>query len=133
VVHGNVESDAMKDLGKPGAGESHARFDERGLETGHGLGTAAPATCAWTAPDLSATAPALDSDPLDSRITCGASDATNRCGRLSHALRLPSFREAVLPLLEATECHSPRVLDSPGLLVSRCQGASEVLSRRVEI
>jgi hypothetical protein len=34
----------MKDLGKPGAGEPHARFDERGLETEHGLGTAAPAT-----------------------------------------------------------------------------------------
>jgi hypothetical protein len=34
----------MKDLGKPGAGELHARFDERGLETEHGLGTAAPAT-----------------------------------------------------------------------------------------
>ena len=33
----------MKDLGKPGAGEPHARFDERGLETEHGLGTAAPA------------------------------------------------------------------------------------------
>src|SRR5260370_42648146 len=63
VVHGIVESVAMKYRGKPGSGESHARFDERGLETGHGLGTAAPATCAWTAPDLSATAPALDSDP----------------------------------------------------------------------
>ena len=63
MVHGNAESDAMKDLGKPGAGESHARIDERGLETGYGLGTAAPATFAWTAPDLSATAPALDSDP----------------------------------------------------------------------
>ena len=63
MVHGNAESDAMKDLGKPGAGELHARIDERGLETGHGLGTAAPATFAWTAPDLSATAPALDSDP----------------------------------------------------------------------
>ena len=34
----------MKDLGKPGAGEPHARFDEGGLETEHGLGTAAPAT-----------------------------------------------------------------------------------------
>lgn len=33
----------MKDLGKPGAGELHARFDERGLETEPGLGTAAPA------------------------------------------------------------------------------------------
>ena len=42
-VHGNADSDAMKDLGKPGAGDLHARFDERGLETGHGLGTAAPA------------------------------------------------------------------------------------------
>ena len=51
----------MNDLGKPGAGDRHARIDERGLETEHGLGTAAPATCAWTAPDLSATAPALDS------------------------------------------------------------------------
>ena len=43
MVHGNVDSDAMKDLGKPGAGEPHARIDERGLETGDGLGTAAPA------------------------------------------------------------------------------------------
>jgi hypothetical protein len=33
----------MKDLGKPGAGEPPARIDERGLETGYGLGTAAPA------------------------------------------------------------------------------------------
>jgi hypothetical protein len=41
VVHDSV---AMKDLGKPGAGEPHARFDERGLETEHGLGIAAPAT-----------------------------------------------------------------------------------------
>ena len=44
MVHGSADSDAMKDLGKPGAGELHARFDERGLETEHGLGTAAPAT-----------------------------------------------------------------------------------------
>ena len=43
VGYGNAESGAMKDLGKPCAGEPHARFDERGLETGHGLGTAAPA------------------------------------------------------------------------------------------
>jgi hypothetical protein len=28
----------MKDFGKPGAGESHARFDEGRLETGSGLG-----------------------------------------------------------------------------------------------
>ena len=41
---GNAESGAMKDLGKPCAGEPHARFDERGLETEYGLGTAAPAT-----------------------------------------------------------------------------------------
>jgi hypothetical protein len=34
VVRGNADSDAMKDLGKPGAGERHARIDERGLETG---------------------------------------------------------------------------------------------------
>ena len=33
----------MKDLGKPCAAAPHARFDERGLETEHGLGTAAPA------------------------------------------------------------------------------------------
>ncbi len=32
----------MNGLGKPGAGTSHARFDEGGLETGHGFGTAAP-------------------------------------------------------------------------------------------
>ena len=64
MAHGSADSGAMKDLGKPGAGELHARIDERGLETEHGLGTAAPATCAWTAPDLSATAPALDSTPV---------------------------------------------------------------------
>jgi len=34
VAYGSAESDAMKDLGKPGAGEPHARIDERGLETG---------------------------------------------------------------------------------------------------
>jgi hypothetical protein len=43
VEHGSAESGAMKGLGKPCAGEQHARFDERGLETGYGLGTAAPA------------------------------------------------------------------------------------------
>jgi hypothetical protein len=32
----------MKDLGKPGAREPHARFDEGRLETGSGLGTAEP-------------------------------------------------------------------------------------------
>ena len=42
-VHGSADSGAVKDGGKPGAGEPHARFDERGLETEHGLGTAAPA------------------------------------------------------------------------------------------
>ena len=41
---GNADRGAMKGLGKPCAGEPHARFDERGLETEHGLGTAAPAT-----------------------------------------------------------------------------------------
>jgi len=41
---GNADSGAMKGLGKPCAGKRHARFDERGLETEHGLGTAAPAT-----------------------------------------------------------------------------------------
>jgi hypothetical protein len=43
VEHGSAESGAMKGLGKPCAGERHARFDERGLETGYGLGPAAPA------------------------------------------------------------------------------------------
>src|SRR5258708_3945411 len=43
VGDGSNESGAMKGLGKPCAGERHARFDERGLETGYGLGTAAPA------------------------------------------------------------------------------------------
>ncbi|MBV9354784.1 MAG: hypothetical protein JO023_04590 [Chloroflexi bacterium] len=43
VVQGGADSDAMNDLGKPGAGERHARIDGRGLETEHGLGTAAPA------------------------------------------------------------------------------------------
>jgi hypothetical protein len=43
VAHGSAESGAMKDLGKPGAGELHARIDERRLETEHGFGTAAPA------------------------------------------------------------------------------------------
>ena len=40
---GNAESGAMKDLGKPDEGEPHVRFDEGRLETGLGLGTAAPA------------------------------------------------------------------------------------------
>ncbi len=69
MAHGSADSGAMKDLGKPGAGELHARIDERGLETEHGLGTAAPATCAWTAPDLSATAPALDSTVLGKSVS----------------------------------------------------------------
>jgi hypothetical protein len=42
MAQGSVDSGAMKDLGKPGAGESHARFDEGRLETGSGLGSAAP-------------------------------------------------------------------------------------------
>ena len=33
VAHGNADSGAMNDLGKPGAGEPHARFDEGRLET----------------------------------------------------------------------------------------------------
>jgi hypothetical protein len=60
VAHGNAESSAMKDLGMPGAGESHARFDERGLETGHGLGQRACRLMPRHARP-SATAPALDS------------------------------------------------------------------------
>ena len=43
VAQGNAESGAMKDLGKPDEGEPHVRFDEGRLETGLGLGTAAPA------------------------------------------------------------------------------------------
>ena len=61
MAHGNADSRSMKDLGKPGAGELHARFDERGLETEHGFGMQRLQLDAWTAPDLSATAPALDS------------------------------------------------------------------------
>jgi hypothetical protein len=38
MAYGDADSGAMKDLGKPGAGESHARFDEGRLETGSGLG-----------------------------------------------------------------------------------------------
>ena len=30
---GSVESGSVKDVGKPGAGKPHARFDEGGLET----------------------------------------------------------------------------------------------------
>ncbi len=33
MVHGSADSGAMNDLGEPGAGESHARFDEGELET----------------------------------------------------------------------------------------------------
>jgi hypothetical protein len=73
-VHGSADSVAMKDLGKPGAGEPHARFDERGLETEHGLGTAAPAVNAWTAPDLSATAPAPDSTPTSGGLLTWAAN-----------------------------------------------------------
>ncbi len=43
MVHGTADSDAVKGLGKPCDRNGHARIDERGLETGHGLGTAAPA------------------------------------------------------------------------------------------
>jgi hypothetical protein len=53
--------------------EAYARFCERQgvrlplptrrLETEHGLGTQRLQLDAWTAPDLSATAPALDSTP----------------------------------------------------------------------
>ena len=71
MVHGSAESGAVKDLGKPGARESHARFDERGLETEYGLGPQRLQRDAWTAPDLSTTAPAPDS-------TDGASEATRR-------------------------------------------------------
>ena len=40
---GSAESGPMNGPGKPGAGKPHARIDEGELETGHGLGTAAPA------------------------------------------------------------------------------------------
>jgi hypothetical protein len=71
VVHGSAESGAVKDPGKPGAGEPHARIDERGLETEYGLGTQRLQPDAWTAPDLSATAPALDSTPeMSCRSRC---------------------------------------------------------------
>jgi hypothetical protein len=43
MVPGNADSGAVKGLGKPGAGEPHARFDEGRLETGPGRGTAEPA------------------------------------------------------------------------------------------
>jgi len=43
MVSGNAESGAVKGLGKPSAGEPHARFDEGGLETEPGLGPAEPA------------------------------------------------------------------------------------------
>jgi hypothetical protein len=33
MAHGSADSDPMNDLGKLGAGESHAQFDEGGLET----------------------------------------------------------------------------------------------------
>src|SRR3954471_17894950 len=40
---GNADSGAVNDLGKPCAGEPHARFDEGRLETESGLGSAEPA------------------------------------------------------------------------------------------
>ena len=43
MVSGNADSGAVKGLGKPSAGEPHARFDEGGLETEPGLGPAEPA------------------------------------------------------------------------------------------
>jgi hypothetical protein len=43
MVPGNADSGAMKGLGKPSAREPHARFDEGGLETEPGLGSAEPA------------------------------------------------------------------------------------------
>src|SRR5438067_8676415 len=36
MAPGNADSGAVKGLGKPGAGEPHARFDEGRLETGPG-------------------------------------------------------------------------------------------------
>jgi SnoaL-like domain len=43
VGDGNAESGPVNGPGKPGEGKPHARIDEGELETGHGLGTAAPA------------------------------------------------------------------------------------------
>ena len=44
-ARGNADSGAVKDLGKPGAGEPHARFDEGGLETGPNGYRASPLLC----------------------------------------------------------------------------------------
>ena len=52
MVSGSAESRAVNDLGKPGAGESHARFDEGRLETGQPVSGPQRLRCsAWTAPD----------------------------------------------------------------------------------
>ena len=40
---GSVESGSVKDVGKPGAGKPHARFDEGGLETERPSWAAEPA------------------------------------------------------------------------------------------
>ena len=49
---GSVESGSVKDVGKPGAGKPHARFDEGGLETERpSWDRRACRAPAWTAPD----------------------------------------------------------------------------------
>jgi hypothetical protein len=58
VAHGSAESGAMKDLGKPGAGELHARIDEVDWKRSTVSGPQRLQFYAWTAPDLSAIAPA---------------------------------------------------------------------------
>ena len=52
MAQGNAESVTKKGHGKPGAGEPHARFDERGLETERPSWDRRACTDpAWTAPD----------------------------------------------------------------------------------
>ena len=64
----------MKDLGKPGAGEPHARFDERGLETEPGLGTQRLQPTCLDSTGPIATAPALDSTPTSGALLTWAAN-----------------------------------------------------------
>jgi hypothetical protein len=91
VVHGSADSDAMKGLGKPGSGESHARFDELGQEMGRISGPQRLQLHACTAPDLLVTAPA---PRLYSPDQSGASRRLFRVNRARHASGAPSLDEA---------------------------------------
>ena len=75
--YGSADSGAMNDLGEPGAGESHARFDEGGLETGPVLVSwRLSALCGWCPTYRLPRQPStLRSRPVSSRRLAGVSPA----------------------------------------------------------